>query len=77
MWRVRVKYKGEHMHVGYYRDEDLAKLKLQEALADPPYLEERVTLRIVAVLAPFFSCFTFPFCLFNFFVFFVLSTNPF
>jgi len=41
MWRVRVKYKGEHMHVGYYRDEELAKLKLQEALADPPYLEER------------------------------------
>jgi len=41
MWRVRVKYKGEHMHVGYYRDENLAKLKLQEALADPPYLEER------------------------------------
>jgi len=41
MWRVRVKYKGEHMHVGYYTDENLAKVKLQEALADPPYLEER------------------------------------
>lgn len=41
MWRVRVKYKGEHMHVGYYRDEQLAKSKLQEALADPSYLEER------------------------------------
>jgi len=41
MWRVRVRYRGEGLHVGYFEDEKQAHLQLQKVLNDDVYLEGR------------------------------------
>lgn len=41
MWRVRVKHRGEHMHVGYFKDKAEAEKRLKEALSDVNYLDQR------------------------------------
>lgn len=47
MWRVRVKHRGEHMHLGYFKTKDEAQKKLTEALADQAYLDERYNSLVV------------------------------
>lgn len=47
MWRVRVKHRGEHMHLGYFKTKEEAQTKLTEALADQAYLDERYNSLVV------------------------------
>jgi len=40
-WRVRAKHRGEHMHVGYFKDREKAEQRLKEVIADTEFLEKR------------------------------------
>lgn len=40
-WRVRIKHRGEHMHVGYFRDKKKAYERLEQVLSNEEYLNER------------------------------------
>jgi len=40
-WRVRAKHRGEHMHVGYFKDRHKAEQRLKEVIADTEFLEKR------------------------------------
>lgn len=40
-WRVRAKHRGEHMHVGYFKDRTKAEQRLKEVIADHDFLEKR------------------------------------
>lgn len=40
-WRVRAKHRGEHMHVGYFKDREKAEQRLKEVIADTDFLEKR------------------------------------
>jgi len=40
-WRVRAKHRGEHMHVGYFKDRQKAEQRLKEVIADTEFLEKR------------------------------------
>jgi len=40
-WRVRAKHRGEHMHVGYFKDREKAEQRLKEVIADKEFLEKR------------------------------------
>jgi len=40
-WRVRAKHRGEHMHVGYFKDREKAEQRLKEVIADTAFLEKR------------------------------------
>jgi len=40
-WRVRIKHRGEHMHIGYYKDKQTAEKHMKKALVDTNYLDQR------------------------------------
>merc|ERR1719330_2075212 len=41
MWRVRIKHRGEHMHIGYFKDKEEAEKKLNAVIKDTEFLEKR------------------------------------
>lgn len=40
-WRVRAKHRGEHMHVGYFKDREKAEQRLKEVIQNTEFLEKR------------------------------------